>query len=449
MPATIQFVTTSDGVRIAYRTIGAGHPLIFVRGWISHLEVLGCEPVSRPFFEALATVRTVVQYDARGNGLSDREPSALALEDLVLDIEAFADYLGLETFDLYGQTFGGPIAITYTAAHPDRVSSLILDGTFARGRELATPEMRAAFIAGIRAYWPGMVRVLDDLTNPELARDSKSLDPTRDSISAEVAAQLYDLAYRLDVSHLLPRIRTRTLVMHRRGSRAIPFRLGRELASLIPGARLIPLEGTAHNPWAEDMDRVLEAIGDFLGEAIEPKRATATSERREAPVTILFTDMEGSTPLTQRLGDEGAQEVVRAHNAIVRRALREHGGTEIKHTGDGIMASFASATGALECAVEIQNAVASRKEGAETPFRVCIGLNAGEPVAEEGDLFGATVQLAARICARAEPGQVLVSNVVRELSLGKGFLFRDIGDFALKGFEDPVPLYEVRWQETG
>ncbi len=425
--------------------MGAGHPLIFVRGWISHLEVLGREPLSRRFFEALASVRTVIQYDARGNGLSDREPAGLGLEDLSLDIEAIADYLGLETFDLYGQTFGGPIAITYISAHPERVSSLILDGTFARGRELATPEIRAAFISGIRVYWPGMVRVFDDLTNPELARDSKALTPTRDSISAEVAAQLYDLAYRLDVSELLPRIGTPTLVMHRQGSRAIPFRLGRELASLIPGARLIPLEGAAHNPWSEGMDRVLEAIGDFLGEVIELSGVTETSARREASVTILFTDMESSTPLTSRLGDEGAQKLVRAHNRIVREALGRHRGFEIKHTGDGIMASFASATAGLECAIDIQKAVASHNEVSETPFRVCVGMNAGEPVEEESDLFGTAVQLAARLRDYAQPGEILVSNVVRELVAGKGFHFVDRGLATLKGFEEPVRLFELRY----
>jgi adenylate cyclase len=140
--------------------------------------------------------------------------------------------------------------------------------------------------------------------------------------------------------------------------------------------------------------------------------------------------------------------VLRAHNAIIRDALAAHGGGETKHTGDGIMASFGSAARALECAVEIQRGFAERNDDTDTPVNVRIGLNAGEPVAEDGDLFGATVQLGARVCNRARPGQVLVSNVVRELAMGKDFLFHDIGDVALKGFEDPVRLYEVRRQET-
>ncbi len=154
--------------------------------------------------------------------------------------------------------------------------------------------------------------------------------------------------------------------------------------------------------------------------------------------------MEGSTSLTQRLGDAGAQELLRTHNSIVRDALKAHDGAEIKHTGDGIMASFPAASKALACATTIQTAFAERNETAEEPIKVRIGLNAGEPVAEDEDLFGTAVQLAARVCATAEPGTILASNVVRELSAGKGFLFSDQGNIVLRGFEDPVRLYEVR-----
>ena len=172
----------------------------------------------------------------------------------------------------------------------------------------------------------------------------------------------------------------------------------------------------------------------------------AEAELPEGTVTILFTDMEGSTSLTQRLGDAKAQEVLRTHNRIVRDALKAHTGSEIKHTGDGIMASFASASRALECAIAIQRALAQHNESnPDTPIRVRIGLNAGEPIVEEKDLFGTAVQLAARICAQAEPGEILAPIVVRELAAGKGFLFSDRGDVVLRGFEDPVRLYEVRW----
>ena len=211
-----------------------------------------------------------------------------------------------------------------------------------------------------------------------------------------------------------------------------------------------------------ETEQFAQAIQEFLAEESKPTKRKPAHAAPSGLVTILFTDMEGSTSLTQRLGDAAAQDLLRTHNAIIRDALKAHHGSEIKHTGDGVMASFSTASKALECAVAIQTAFAERNagvgaglappkgaaSGAPTPLElllVRIGLNAGEPVAEDQDLFGTAVQLAARVCARAEPGQVLAANVVRELAMGKGFLFSDQGDVVLRGFEDPVRLYEVRW----
>ena len=166
--------------------------------------------------------------------------------------------------------------------------------------------------------------------------------------------------------------------------------------------------------------------------------------------TILFTDMESSTALTERLGDAGAQEIRRAHNDIVRAALSANGGNEIKHTGDGIMASFSAASSALNCAIAIQRGIAAhREEHPDSPLAVYIGLNAGEPIAEDGDLFGTSINLAARICDHAEPAQILAADVVRQLAAGKDFLFSDRGGTELRGFEEPVRLYEVRWRDEG
>ena len=152
--------------------------------------------------------------------------------------------------------------------------------------------------------------------------------------------------------------------------------------------------------------------------------------------------------MRQQIGDEKAQEIVHVHNDIVRDALKANAGREIKHTGDGIMASFGSASQALQAAVAIQRAVAAHvEEEQDARLRVYIGLNAGEPIAEEGDLFGTSVDLAKRICDQCQPGEILTSDVVRHLVAGKEFLFSDRGDTALRGFEDPVRLYEVRWRE--
>ena len=173
-----------------------------------------------------------------------------------------------------------------------------------------------------------------------------------------------------------------------------------------------------------------------------PSRAAGSS----ALVSILFTDIASSTALRQRLGDRKVQDIVRTHDSLVRAALNDHGGREIKHTGDGIMASFLSASSALQCAVAIQQGVAAHgKERPDPQLAVHIGLNAGEPIPEGFDLFGTTVDLARRICDHAAAGEILVSNVVRELAAGKDFLFRDRSAAMLSGFQDPVRLHEIVW----
>ncbi len=451
MQLTVRFLRTTDDVRIACCADGQGPPLVFVRGWLSHIELAWADPGFRAYFEPLARQFQLVRYDMRGNGLSERHPEALDLDAAVLDLETVMDGLELTGATLYGQFFGGPIAIAYTARHPERVSRLILDNTYARGADLATPDQRDRFLRSLRAN-PEMVMFrLSYLTDPEPAGGVKlrehyeRLRNWQERVSPDTVARLYALGYAVDVTGDLPKLTVPTLVMHRRENRGIPISIGRDLASKIAGARFVALPGAAANPWDGDAAASLTAIGDFLGLELrlarpEPAVATGASTLR----TILFTDIESSTALTQRLGDAEAQRLLRAHNAIVRDALRRHGGREIKHTGDGIMATFGSASGAMECAIAVQRAAAQRPE---LP-RVRIGLNAGEPIVEEGDLFGTTVQLARRICDQAPPGEVLVSDVVRQLVAGKGFLVADAGVVALKGFDEPVRLFALHWRKA-
>jgi class 3 adenylate cyclase len=164
---------------------------------------------------------------------------------------------------------------------------------------------------------------------------------------------------------------------------------------------------------------------------------------------ILFTDIVESTSLTQRLGDAGAMAMVRAHDEIVRGALERHRGSEVKHTGDGLMAAFPSVVSAIESAVEIQRRIADAEGTGRMPGRIRIGMAAGEPVTERNDLFGATVQLAARLCSRADPGGILVASAVHDLALGKGFAFRSRGRLRLKGFDSPMSAFEVVWRTNG
>jgi class 3 adenylate cyclase len=183
------------------------------------------------------------------------------------------------------------------------------------------------------------------------------------------------------------------------------------------------------------------AVSDAFGAALMPGIGYA---RDPGIRTVLFTDIVESTSLTQRMGDEAALDLVTTHDAIVRDALKAFDGREIKHTGDGIMASFVSAAAAVRCASQIQRELATREAG-ECPIRLRIGVAAGEPVEHHHDLFGSTVQLAARLCAHAEPEQILVSNVVAELCVGKVLPFQELGEITLKGFGNPVRAHAVTW----
>jgi class 3 adenylate cyclase len=165
--------------------------------------------------------------------------------------------------------------------------------------------------------------------------------------------------------------------------------------------------------------------------------------------TVLFTDVVNSTSLTQSLGDEVALAVLGVHDSIVRDALAALGGREVKHTGDGIMASFVSAAGAVRCAVQIQRELDKHSQAnPDRPLKVRVGAAAGEPVEQHNDLFGSTVQLAARLCAHAQPEQILVSSAIAELCIGKGLLFEDLGEVTLKGFGSPVRAHAAAWRRA-
>jgi class 3 adenylate cyclase len=459
MEQQIRFCTSSDGTRIAYATAGQGPPLVRALGWLTHLEYEWENPLWRAFIHAMSRRYLLVRHDGRGMGLSDHRVSEYSLEAQVRDMEAVVDAVGLERFAVYGMSQGGPTAITYAVRHPERVSHLILYGSFARmGWFLDTEEGRQqaeAMLTLVRHGWgsdaPTFRQLFTSAFMPDADIDAIRAfnELQRVSAFADNVVDLFAAMLDIDVRPLLPQVTVPTLVIHRRGDAVVPFESGRELATGIPGARLLSLDGRNHvflpNEAAGAV--MVKAMYEFLGEGEHaPAARGAPSREPGGLVTILFTDVEGSTSLTQRLGDAKAQEVLRTHSRIVRGALKAHTGSEIKHTGDGIMASFSSATRALECAIAMQRAFAEHNESAEEPIRVRIGLNAGEPVAEEKDLFGTAVQLAARICAYAQPGEILAADVVQQLAAGKGFSFADKGEATLKGFEKPVRLHEVRWQ---
>jgi class 3 adenylate cyclase len=448
MEPRIQYAQTKDGVSIAFWTLGEGMPFVHMpRHPFSHIELEWQFAEIRGWYERLAEKRMLVRYDGRGSGLSERKVADYSLDALVLDLEAVVDRLHLESFVVSGLHRSGPVAIAYAARHPERVSHLLLWCAHARTSDILQSPQAQGVVALMDKDWglftETVAHVLMGWSEGEPARRFAAL--MRESITQEAMRAAYDSILQFDVTALLPQVRSPTLILHRRQIPYPEVEIARGLASGIPDARLALLEGTSLAPYLGDMEAVVSAIDEFLGEGEEATAEPAPS----GLVTILFTDIEGSTTLTQRLGDAKAQEVLRTHNTIVRDALNAHSGSEIKHTGDGIMASFSTASGALECAVAIQRGVAAHVEQhPDAPLGVYIGLNAGEPISEEKDLFGTSVDLARRICDNAQPGQILVSDLVAGLAAGKGFVFEDQGEASLKGFDRPVRLYEVRWRES-
>jgi class 3 adenylate cyclase len=432
----IQYARTDDGVSIAYWVMGTGPPLIHeMLPAASHLELEWAVTSLRTWYERLTERFTVVRFDHRACGMSDHDLSDLSLDAYLRDVDAVVGATGLDDFTLLGTRHMGPVSIAYAVANPDRVSHLALLNTWANGSD---PSVRTGLEAS-RALskidsgvWAeNVARFAAGRRDPEPAL----LDLFQTTVDPGSRPAMLEAFAQLDVTDQLSQVRTPCLVLHASDRATHPINLAITLAAGIQGATLVTLDA-AGDPFltGEAGDRLLEVLVDFVG--LDQKVSSTT--RADGPFrTILFTDLESSTALTQAIGDAKAQDILHGHNDVVRAALAAHDGEEVKHTGDGIMASFGSAVAAVEAALAIQSGLA----GGE--IRVRVGLNAGEPIHEAGDYFGGSVQLAARVCDRAEPGQVLVSNVVRELCTGKLFQFVDQGEATLKGFPEPIRLYTV------
>jgi class 3 adenylate cyclase/dienelactone hydrolase len=428
---------------MAYALTGEGPPLLVTAGWVSHLQLHWDSPAPRRFWETLSQRHTLVRYDKPGTGLSDRNVTDLSLEARVADVEALVEHLGLERFDFLGWSEGGPTAIVYADRHPERVGKLVIYGSFATWPH--PKPMMDSIISIVRTEWgigsAALSAAFVPSNDPEQVTYFTELQ--RAAASREEAARMLEENVSIDISEEASRLQCPTLIIHREGDLVAPVDAGRKLAALVPDVSFVQLTGNDHIPWWGDSEAILRAVGSFLGDPVTEtvrQPADATGPLR----TILFTDLVGHTEMMSRLGDERGRAVLREHERITREVLKANGGTEVKTMGDGFMASFGSVTKAVECAIALQRAFADR-EG--EPLAVRVGLNAGEPIEEDGDLFGATVILASRIAAKAHAGEILVADTVRGLCSGKGFLFADRGEFVAKGIEEPVRISEVNWRE--
>ena len=449
MEPQIKYALTEDGVSIGYWTIGEGRPFIWPHGALGASSLRAWRtPDGRALIERIAATRMLVRYDARGFGISQEGTGDFSLEARVRDLAAVIDRLGVEQVDLCGYLDSGPAALAYAARRPEHIAHLVLWSTTSRGVSFVEDDLQ---------------RVLDDLAQVDFeiwkeayvatVMRSLGVDPTAHEYARTLVSMMVPfesgpqrfVPVTLDVADELSSIQAPTLILHRRGIKRPKMSDVQAMAARIPNVRLALLEGDAAVPYVGDTDSVVTALEEFLG-----GDTAAGQQARKAQgglVTVLFTDIVGHTEMMQRLGDANGRDVLREHERITRETLKTHGGAEVKTMGDGFMASFGSVTHAMECAIALQRAFAGHSENEGEPLHVRVGLNAGEPIAEDGDLFGATVILASRIAAKADAGEILIPEPVRHLLSGKAFTFSDRGEYAMKGFDDAVRLYEVRWRE--
>jgi len=441
MEPRIQYARTSDGVSIAFWTLGEGAPFVStILGQFGHMQLEWEHPEFRRWYERLSEKRMVVRYDGRGSGLSDRNVTDYSLEAHLLDLEAVVERLGLKKFALFTLGAIGPAIITYAARHPERVSHLILYATWARASDyVSMPEVQAmvglldkdwqmytenaahsllGWSEGAQAHW--FAALLRETGTPE-------------AMGAALAAHS-----EFDATSLLPEVRSPTLVLHPSEVVALDIAISRGLASRIPNARLVVVDGTSMAPQVGDIDRLLRAIDDFLSEGEEP---AAADELPSGTAIILFADIADSTALTERLGDTAFREKARELDTALRGIIRENGGTPVegKLLGDGVLAVFTSARQAIAAAMRCGAA------GDEAGLPLHLGIHAGDVIREGNNVYGGAVNIAARIAGASAPGEVLVSDTVRGLArTSAGVTFDDRGEHTLKGVADPQRLWAVR-----
>ncbi len=430
----------SGGVNIAYQVTGEGPlDLVFVPGWVSHVENAWEEPSLARFLHRLKSFCRLILLDRRGTGLSDPVAKLPTLEQRMDDVRAVMDAAGSKKAALFGISEGGPMCILFAATYPDMAAALVLYGTFARGLYDPeypwgpTSEQVKRLFARIEGEWG--TGITAKIFARSIVQDEQNVKSwgrfERLAVSPGAARVLLQMAFDSDVRHVLPVIRIPTLILHRSGDRAISVEGARYMAERIHDAKYVELTGSDHFPWTGKADDILEEVEEFLTGARhgpEPDRMLAT---------VMFTDIVGSTARAVELGDRQWQEHLEHHHRLVRVELQRFRGREIDTAGDGFFATFDGPARAVRCACAIQEAVA------RIGLTIRVGLHTGECEVMGDKISGIAVHIGARVMAEARPGEVLVSSTVKDLVAGSGLHFLDRGEHTLKGIPGEWNLFTV------
>jgi len=448
MEPRIQYAKASDGVSIAYWTLGEGDALVEMPGLpfaVSQLEWQMREAL--PWRDRLARGRKLVRYDCRGFGLSEREVDDFALDAMIRDLEAIVEHVGLKRFVLFAPVHAGPAAIAYTTLHPTNVSHLILWNAYAHGWEFWQSAQAQAFIQLREKSWELYTETTAHNTFGWSAGDApqRLAALIRQSVNPKTLRSFFAATLKYDVHEFLPKVKSPTLVMHRRQNPLMLVDVAKRIASCIPGADLVVVDGMAAMPYmGGEMESVLRSINQFLGVSGQDsyEEVAAPSQGMTA---VLFADIVDSTALTERLGDAGFRDKARVLDGSLRGIIRDGGGTPIegKLLGDGVLAVFTSARRAIEAAL------ACGRAGNDAGLPLHLGLHAGDVIREDNNVYGGAVNIASRIAGLSAAGEVLVSDTVRSLArTSAGVAFEDRGEQALKGVGEAVRVWAVREGEA-
>jgi class 3 adenylate cyclase/alpha-beta hydrolase superfamily lysophospholipase len=423
---------------IAWTELGQGRfDLVFVTGLISHVEAFWDDPGLDAFFRRLAQFARVIVVDRRGTGLSDRISGDVSIDDEVADVEAVLDAAGVDRAVLMGYTTGGALAIRFAARRPERVLALVLyaaivnsvnDGDYDFTHDAA--EREALTERRIRDWGTG---ALLDVLAPSLAGDRAKREwlARMERLSSSPGAVRALLGLRVDVREDLGELRVPALVLHRRDDRLISVQHGRWLAEHLPGARYVELDGEDNLPSAGDMDALLGEVEEFL-------TGSRGLTRERALLTVLFTDVVGSTQHAARLGDERWSSLLSAQDAAVRRVVERHGGRPVKSIGDAVLAVFEGAPSKA-----LRAALAARDASTDLGLELRCGLHTGECEVLGDDVGGMAVHIAARIASLAGPGEVLASGTAYGTVVGSGLHFEDRGMQELRGVHGRWPVFAL------